>query len=127
MLLSDHLRLPEELREETTIVDFYLPTPEEISGLLEELVGKKLKLEEEKREQLVKACQGLSRCRISRVLAKCLVKSGKVDENAISAVIEEKRQAVRETGILEFVPVQAGLESVGGLENLKAWVACAFF
>lgn len=119
VLLSSQLRLPEELREETTIVDFSLPTSEEISYLLDELVGKKIKLE---KEQLIKACQGLSRCRIARVLAKCLVKFGKVDENAISAVIEEKRQAVRETGILEFVPVQAGLESVGGLENLKKWV-----
>ncbi|HSN66085.1 MAG TPA: AAA family ATPase, partial [Fusibacter sp.] len=27
-----------------------------------------------------------------------------------------------ETGILEFIPHQSGLESVGGLENLKSWV-----
>ena len=71
----------------------------------------------------------LSRCRISRVLAKCLAKSGKINESAIAkrsvgiaAVIEEKRQTIRETGILEFIPVQAGLDSVGGLENLKQWV-----
>ncbi|MEG4302373.1 AAA family ATPase [Microcoleus sp. D3_18a_C4] len=123
VILSDQLRLPIELREETTVVDFSLPTIEEISELVDRLIGTKIKLgKSETREQLLKACQGLTRCRIARVLAKCLAKSGKVDETSIDAVIEEKRQTIRETGILEFIPVQVGLESVGGLENLKAWV-----
>lgn len=122
VLLSDQLRLPGELREETTVIDIPLPTASQISELLNQLVGRKLKLDASGREQLIKACRGLSRCRISRVLAKCLASSGKVDESAIAIVISEKRQAVRETGILEFISVQSGLESVGGLENLKQWV-----
>ena len=121
VILSDQLRLPMELREETTIVGFSLPDME-ISDLLDRLVGKKIKLATEEREQLVKACQGLTRCRISRVLAKCLARCGKIDGSALAAVIEEKRQTIRETGILEFIPIQSGLESVGGLENLKQWV-----
>lgn len=122
VILSDQLRLPAELREETTVVDFALPSIEEISELVDRLVGNKIKLAGEAREQLLKACQGLTRCRIARVLAKCLAQSGKVDETSIDAVIEEKRQTIRETGILEFIPHQSGLESVGGLENLKSWV-----
>ena len=122
VILSDQLRLPLELREETTVVDFCLPTIEEISELIDRLVGAKIKLVSESREQLLKACQGLTRCRIARVLAKCLARSGKVDETSIDAVIEEKRQTIRETGILEFIPAVAGLETIGGLENLKSWV-----
>ena len=122
VLLTDQLRLPAELREETTIIDFSLPDTDEIYDLISKLVGSKIKLDNPGYEQLVKGCQGLSRCRISRVLAKCLAKSGKINESAIAAVIEEKRQTIRETGILEFIPVQAGLDSVGGLENLKQWV-----
>ncbi|WP_293134885.1 AAA family ATPase [Microcoleus sp. bin38.metabat.b11b12b14.051] len=122
VLISEQLRLPIELREETTVVDFSLPSIEEISEQVNLLVGKKLKLTDSEKEQLLKACQGLTRCRIARVLAKCLARSGKVDESAIAFIIEEKRQTIRETGILEFIPVQQGLESVGGLENLKQWV-----
>ena len=122
VILSDQLRLPTELREETTIVDFDLPSIEEISLLVNNLVGTKLKVSPDEREQLLKALTGLTRCRIARVLAKCLARSGKVDESAIGVVIEEKRQTIRETGILEFIPVQTGLDSVGGLENLKQWV-----
>lgn len=122
VILSDQLRLPVELREETTVVDFSLPSIDEISELVDRLVEEKITLVGEARQHLLKACQGLTRCRIARVLAKCLARSKKVDEASIDAVIEEKRQTIRETGILEFIPAQAGLESVGGLENLKAWV-----
>lgn len=103
-------------------MDFSLPSIDEISELVDRLIGAKIKLVGETREQLLKACQGLTRCRITRVLAKCLARFGKVDETSIAEVIEEKRQTIRETGILEFIPAVAGLESVGGLENLKAWV-----
>lgn len=122
VLLTHELRLPVELREESTVIDFALPDTDEIYDLISKLVGSKVKLDSCGYEQLVKGCQGLSRCRISRVLAKCLAKLGKINESAIAAVIEEKRQTIRETGILEFIPVQAGLDSVGGLENLKQWV-----
>jgi SpoVK/Ycf46/Vps4 family AAA+-type ATPase len=122
VILCDQLRLPMELREETTVVDFCLPTIKEISKLIDRLVGKKIKLSEEEREQLVKACQGLTRCQISRVLAKCLARCGKIDSSALSAIIEEKRQTIRSKGILEFIPILDVLESVGGLENLKDWV-----
>jgi SpoVK/Ycf46/Vps4 family AAA+-type ATPase len=122
VLVSNQLRLPGELREETTVVDFALPSLDEINAQVDQLVGNKLKLTGEDAQQLFKACQGLSRCRIARVLAKCLAKSGKIDEKAIAAVIEEKRQTIRETGILEFVPSSMKLTSVGGLENLKLWV-----
>ncbi|MEG4424880.1 MULTISPECIES: AAA family ATPase [unclassified Microcoleus] len=122
IIISDQLRIPQELREEITVVDVSLPDIEEISKLLTRLVpAPDFKLNAEQRQQLIKACQGLSRCRIARVLAKCLV-LGKVDIRALAAVIEEKRQTIRETGILEFIPVQSGLESIGGLENLKQWV-----
>lgn len=123
IILSDNLRVPRELREETTIIDFLFPTIEEISELVYRLVpGEKILLTVEEKEQLTKACQGLTRCRIARVLSKCLARSGKIDKNAIESIIEEKRQTIRETGILEFIPHQTGLEAIGGLENLKAWV-----
>ncbi len=123
VILSDQLRLPVELREETTVVDFSLPIIEEISELVDRLVPvEKIRLVDDEREQLIKACQGLTRCRIARVLAKCLAASVFITKIAINSVIEEKRQTIRETGILEFIPAVAGLESVGGLENLKAWV-----
>ncbi|WP_305082418.1 AAA family ATPase [Oxynema sp. CENA135] len=123
ILTSHELAIPEELREEVTVIDFPLPNEREIDYLLSRLVSPdKLKLSPVAREQLVKACQGLSRARIQRVLALALAAKQEVNETDIEGVLNEKRQTIRQTGILEFFTARESLKNVGGLENLKQWV-----
>lgn len=124
MILTAHtLELPEELKEEVTVIDFPLPNVQEINALISQLVAPdKLKVSGLAREQLVKACQGLSRGRVQRVLGKALAAKQQIDETDIDGVLEEKKQAIRQTGILEFFTARESLKSVGGLENLKQWV-----
>ncbi|HIK14125.1 MAG TPA: AAA family ATPase [Leptolyngbyaceae cyanobacterium M33_DOE_097] len=123
MLLSPTFQLPAELTDDITVVDFPLPDAQEISGLINQVVApEKLQLEGLVREQLVKACQGLSRSRIRRVLARALAAKQEVNESDIDEVLEEKKQAIRQTGILEFFTARESLKNVGGLDNLKLWV-----
>ncbi|NET61084.1 MAG: AAA family ATPase [Symploca sp. SIO2E6] len=123
VLTSHTLELPAELLEEVTVIDFPLPDVQEVNYLTGQLVvPEKLKVTGLGREQLVKACQGLSRGRIRRVLAKALAAKQQVDETDIDGVLEEKKQAIRQTGILEFFTARESLKNVGGLENLKLWV-----
>ncbi|PSB26881.1 AAA family ATPase [Stenomitos frigidus] len=123
VFLSHTLELPAELAEAVTVIDFPLPNAQAIDYLISQLiVPEKLKVTGLAREQLVKACQGLSWMRIQRVLAKALAAREQVTEADIDSVLEAKRQAIRQTGILEFFTVRESLKSVGGLENLKQWV-----
>jgi SpoVK/Ycf46/Vps4 family AAA+-type ATPase len=124
ILTSHALELPEELKEEVTVIDFPLPNVREIDSLISHVVEKPQQLQVSglAREQLVKACQGLSRARIGRVLAKALAAKQQINESDIDGVLEEKQQAIRQTGILEFFNSRESLKSVGGLENLKQWV-----
>ena len=124
ILTSHALELPEELKEEVTVIDFPLPNVQEIDSLISHVVEKPQQLQVSglAREQLVKACQGLSRARIGRVLAKALAAKQQINESDIDGVLEEKQQAIRQTGILEFFNSRESLKSVGGLENLKQWV-----
>lgn len=123
VLTSYSLDVPPEFIEEMTVIDFPLPDVGEINYLISQLVvPEKLKLSPLSREQLVKACQGSSRARIQRVLAKAIAAKQQVTEKDIDDVIEAKRQVIRQTGILEFVTTHASLKSVGGLDHLKQWV-----
>lgn len=123
ILTSPTLELPDELRDEVTVIDFPLANTQEISSLIAQIVQpENLKITGLALEQLVKACQGLSRARIRRILGKALAAKQQVNESDIDGVLEEKRQAIRQTGILEFLPSQASLKNVGGLQNLKQWV-----
>ncbi len=124
VLTSHALELPEELKEEVTVIDFPLPNIQEINHLISYVVEKpeQLQVSGLAKEQLVKACQGLSRARIGRVLAKALAAKQQINESDIDGVLEEKQQAIRQTGILEFCNSRESLKNVGGLENLKQWV-----
>ncbi|MEG4801462.1 AAA family ATPase [Microcoleus sp. ARI1-B5] len=124
VLTSHALELPEELKEEVTVIDFPLPNVQEINHLISHVVEKpeQLQVSGLAKEQLVKACQGLSRARIGRVLAKALAAKQQINESDIDGVLEEKQQAIRQTGILEFFNSRESLKNVGGLENLKQWV-----
>mgnify|MGYP000037555511 CR=1 FL=1 len=123
ILTSYSLDVPPEFIEETTTIDFPLPDANEIDYLISQLVvPDKLKLSPLGREQLVKACQGLSRARIQRVLAISLAANQQVSEQDIDRVLVAKQQAIRQTGILEFYTTHESLKSVGGLDNLKQWV-----
>ena len=123
VLLSHTLELPVELIEAVTVLDAPLPNAAEIDALISQLVTpENLHLTLLAREQLVKACQGLSRSRIERVLAKALAAKQQVNETDINEVLDAKKQAIRQTGILEFFTTERSLKSVGGLGNLKQWV-----
>jgi ATP-dependent 26S proteasome regulatory subunit len=124
IILTSHvLEIPPELTEEITAIDFPLPAIAEISYLIKQKIApNKLNLSELAWEQLVRACQGLSRTRIQRVLAKAIAEKEQVNDGDIDAVLAEKQQAIRQTGILEFFTVNESLKNVGGLDNLKQWV-----
>jgi SpoVK/Ycf46/Vps4 family AAA+-type ATPase len=123
ILTSYSLDVPPEFIEEATMIDFPLPDANEIDYLISQLVvPDKLKLSPMGREQLVKACQGLSRARIQRVLAISLAAKQQVTEQDIDRVLAAKQQAIRQTGILEFFTTHESLKNVGGLDNLKQWV-----
>ncbi len=47
---------------------------------------------------------------------------GKIDKETLRLIIEQKQQMIRKAGILEMIPVNEGLEDIGGLENLKEWL-----
>ena len=122
-LTSHVLEIPPELTEEITAIDFPLPAIAEIEYLIKQKISSnKLNLSNLAWEQLVKACQGLSRTRIQRVLAKAIAEKEQVNDSDIDAVLAEKQQAIRQTGILEFFTVNESLKNVGGLDNLKQWV-----
>lgn len=122
--------LPNELQKEVTIVDFELPSFEEIKAVLEEMItanrqsGKIIiELNDEETERLAKAALGLTLQEAENAFARAMVEGGRLDISDIEIILEEKQQIIRKTGILEFIKSTINLEDVGGLENLKRWLS----
>jgi hypothetical protein len=123
IFISPTLTLPSELADVMTVLDAPLPDLAEIHQIIQQTAAPEaIDLLPLAREQLVKACQGLSRAQIRRVLAKAIAARQKITESEIDGILLEKQQIIRRTGILEFFIPQESLKQVGGLDNLKGWV-----
>ena len=123
IILSAQLTIPEELSELLTVLEFPLPTVDDICQEIESLLGAMGNLPDPKSmDALVRSCQGLSMERIRRVLARGIAASGVFSPDDIDLILEEKRQTIRQTQILDFYPATERISDIGGLDNLKDWL-----
>jgi SpoVK/Ycf46/Vps4 family AAA+-type ATPase len=129
ILLGPTLIIPPELEKEISVLEIPLPTAADLAALLKEIVtvvreGKKATVDLDRGvvEQLVKSALGLTLSEAENAFAKAIAQDGRLDESDIALVLEEKRQVIRKSGLLEYHPAKASLEEVGGLDGLKTWL-----
>lgn len=129
VFLSPSLVLPEDLQKDITIVDFELPSYEEIRGVLKGMIAANRKsgrividLEPDEEERLAKAALGLTLQEAENAFALAMVQDGRLDIGDVDVILEEKRQIIKKTEILEFVKSELDMNDIGGLENLKRWL-----
>lgn len=129
IFVSPSLVLPDDLQKDVTIIDFDLPSFSEIKAVLDEMIFANQKsgrividLKEDEKERLVKAALGLTLHEAENAFARAMVEDGRLDVNDVDVIMEEKRQIIKKSGILEFIKSDLKMEDVGGLENLKRWL-----
>jgi ATP-dependent 26S proteasome regulatory subunit len=129
ILLSPVLTIPVELEKEISVLDVPLPTFRDLLQLLKEIVAvvrqgnkARIDLNREQAEHLIKAAQGLTLSEAENAFAKAIANDGVLNQDDIHLVLEEKRQVIRKSGLLEFVNVEEDLGTVGGLDELKSWL-----
>lgn len=128
VIIAPSLVLPLELQKDITVVDFDLPTLDEIKALLDEMIemnensGILIDLKEEEKEILCKAAQGLTLQEAENAFARAMVSKGQLTVKELDVILDEKCQVIKKTGILEFIKSDFNMDDVGGLENLKKWL-----
>ncbi len=126
ILVSPMLILPTELEKDVTVLEYPLPGKVEISGQLDEIVAAvkdnsqvRTDLSDDQRELLIKSAQGLTEDEIESAFARSLVEKRCLD---VDTILEEKKQIVRKSGLLEYYPATNVLADVGGQDLLKEWL-----
>ena len=123
IIIAPQVQIPEELTEVITVVDFALPSAPEIKTEIVRLISATgQSLSEQLLNELVRAAQGLSLERIRRVLTKAIASNGKLEPDDVELILEEKRQSIRQTQILDYYPATEQISDIGGLDNLKNWL-----
>ena len=129
IFISPSLKLHQDMEKSVSVLDFPLPTHQEIADLLESMIqansgsGKvTFALTTEDKERIVKAALGLTLQEAENAFAKAIVRDNSLSADDVDTVLEEKAQAIRRNGILEYVRSDVSLDMIGGLENLKRWL-----
>lgn len=135
VLICPRLDLPGDLEKEVTYLDLPLPNRDELGAMLDQAVQEIREIAEEgdertqealevlepqmaDRDKIIEAGLGLTRAEWENVVAKCFV-TRRLETTLIN---QEKKQIIKKGGLLEFYETPDSMESVGGLDNLKAWV-----
>jgi hypothetical protein len=129
LLLSPTLVIPPEIEKEISVLDVPLPTARDLFQLLKEIAGvvkenrrAVVELRREDVNDLVQAALGLTLSEAENAFAKAIARDGRLSKADVPVVLEEKRQVIRKSGLLEYYPTDESLANVGGLASLKTWL-----
>ena len=123
VIVSSELNIPDSLKEFVTLLEFPLPSYAEILEELNRLTSAlQQDIPPETINNIATACQGLSLERIRRVLSKVIAKYGEIDDSSPTLILQEKKQIIQQTQLLEFCLTDKSLSDLGGLDNFKDWL-----
>ncbi len=124
LIISSHLfPSSEELDELMTILNLPLPDQKELRNLIKRIaINTNSNLDEQDLNQLSIASSGLTEIKVKQVTAKALAQRGKISKEDIKDILEEKKQVIARSEILEFFEAKSSQDDIGGLNVLKVWL-----
>ena len=123
IIVSSEINIPDSLKEFVTLLEFPLPSYSEILEELNRLLSSlQQEIDPTTLNNIATACQGLSLERIRRVLSKVIAKNGEIDDSSPPLILQEKKQIIQQTQLLEFCLNDKNLDDLGGLDVFKPWL-----
>ena len=123
ILCSGQWTPPADLDEALTLLDLPLPDADDLRQLISSIgLNSGSALDSAVLDELTQACSGLSEMRVRQVAARALARRGSIGVEDLAEVLEEKRQAIARSEVLEFCRSDSGTEAIGGHDSLKSWL-----
>lgn len=129
ILISPVMEIPTELDKEITVLNYPLPSREDLSDLLDRIIAElkqfkqmEINLTDAGRDRLLQAALGLTLGEAENVFAKIIVRGERLSGEDVGEVFAEKQQIIRKSGLLEYYSTPESFAQVGGLKVLKDWL-----
>lgn len=129
ILISPVMEIPTELEKEITVLNYPLPSKEDLSELLDRIIADlkqfkqmEIDLDESSRDRLLQSALGLTLSEAENVFAKIIVKGERLSGENVTEVFAEKQQIIRKNGLLEYYSTTENFAQLGGLAVLKDWL-----
>jgi ATP-dependent 26S proteasome regulatory subunit len=130
ILTAPKLEIPPELRSLVEFFELPLPDRERLRQIIDETlvrIGKthtlQRKLDSAGLDAIAENLRGLTEEEAERAISQALVTRYALGPEIVTDVLENKKALLKRSEMLEFVEATDKLNGVGGLENLKQWLA----
>jgi ATP-dependent 26S proteasome regulatory subunit len=130
IITAPEITVPPELAKLVEYFDLPLPHRERLCEIVHETYTRlsktytlKLQLDAAGVDAMAANLRGLTEEEAERAISQALVTRYALCAESVTDVLEAKKQLLRHSGMLEFIEASESLVGVGGLENLKHWLA----
>ena len=130
VLTAPSIEMPPELASLVEFLDLPLPDADRLRDIIRQTYTRmsethslKLQLDADGVDAMAGNLRGLTEEEAERAVSQTLVTRYALSKECITDVIEAKKALLERSQMLEFVDATDNMASVGGLENLKQWLA----
>jgi len=124
--------IPDEVAADLTVLKYELPTAQDLENTLKPLVEQYqqtshyknigVEIQDSALPPFARACAGLTEIEARGLFSLSISRFRGFDGRAVDMALKEKAQVVRRSNVLEYRTSKKNLDSIGGLENIKAWI-----
>ncbi len=118
IIISPCLEIPSEMEKEITIVDIPMPDRSMFRMVMSSVCNIE-DYSEEEISSIVESSSGLTSIEAQDVYALSLVKNERIKAVDVQMA---KEQIIKKSGLLEIIHTPAGVNDIGGLDNMKKWL-----
>ncbi|HYL12377.1 MAG TPA: AAA family ATPase [Terriglobales bacterium] len=130
VITAPSIEMPPELASLVEYLDLPLPDQERLRQIIEETFKRlsktytlQLTLDAAGVDLMAANLRGLAEEEAERAVSQALVTRYALCPESVTDVLEAKKELLRHSGMLEFIDASDNMADVGGLENLKRWLA----
>ena len=130
MVFIDHNdKMPDVLANVSTRFEMTLPTEEELSQLVRNVVtrehhdrGVKAKVTRKAFDLIIRNLRGLTRSQAERVIMEAIADDNDFADHDVNTILASKRRMLHQDSLLEYIESPVTLDSIAGVKNLKRWL-----
>jgi len=130
ILTAPSITIPPELASLIEYLDLPLPDQPRLREIIEQIFKRmaksytlKLALDAAGVDAMAANLRGLTEEEAERAISQALVTRYALSPETVTDVLAAKKELLRHSGMLDFVDASENMASVGGLDNLKKWLA----
>jgi len=130
VITAPALNIPPELTSLVEFLELPLPDKQRLHQILDDVCKRvsssrtlRNTLDRPGIDAVINNLRGLTEEEAERAISQALVTRYGLVPETVTDVLEAKKEFLRHSGMLEFVDASESMGSIGGLDNLKSWLA----